>query len=317
MMLLCRSRAFLFVASLLGLIGFVVETAVAGNNVVIVLDDSGSMRDRMRTSVGRIAKIDAAKQALSKVIASLPDDTQLGVLLLNGSKGSQNWLIPLGPLDKIQADQKIQSIRADGGTPLGTQVQTGMDELLKLRAKQIYGTYRLLIVTDGEATDGDRLKRVMPGLMSRGISVDVIGVDMANKHSLATQVHSYRRADDAASFEKAVSEILAESSSATDGSESDFDFLAGFPDVLAGPALEALSKPNNAAIGLDEQPMGQLPRASESAEVEPATVAAAPATQTTQRASGISGILSGLCCMAFMGVIFLLIIGTIVKNIRN
>jgi von Willebrand factor type A domain len=294
--------------------------AIAGNNVVIVLDDSGSMKDRMRTSQGRIPKIDAAKQALSQVLARLPEDTQLGVMLLNGAKQSNNWLIPLGPLNAAQANQRIQSIRADGGTPLGEKVQSGMDELLRLRAKLIYGTYRLIVVTDGEATDKDRLTRVLPGVLSRGIAVDVIGVDMAKEHSLATQVHSYRRADDAASFTKAISDILAESTATGDGADSDFDLIASLPDGLASEALTALSKPNNAAVSLDENPL-KVATESGLQTSSPATVSApspSPPTPTyTADGSIIGTLLSGMCCMAIFGVVLIIVMVTILKSKRR
>jgi von Willebrand factor type A domain len=292
---------------------------VAGNNVVIVLDDSGSMKDRMRTSQGRVAKIDAAKQAISKVLDALPSDTQLGVMLLNGSQQNGHWLIPLGPINVAQAKQKIQSIRADGGTPLGEKVQFGMDELLRLRAKLTYGTYRLLVVTDGEATDSDRLNRVLPGVLSRGIAVDVIGVDMAKQHSLATQVHSYRRADDAASFEKAVSDILAESSATNDGADSDFDLIASLPDSLASEALDALSKPNNAAVALDENPLAAVVPA----DSQPGSTTAftptnpPPSVNFSSDRSIIGTLLFGMCCMVVFGIVLLVAVVTISKSKRR
>ncbi len=293
---------------------------VAGNNVVIVLDDSGSMKDRMRTSQGRVAKIDAAKQAISQVLEALPADTQLGVMLLNGAQQNGHWLIPLGPLNVAQAKQRIQSIRADGGTPLGEKVQFGMDELLRLRAKLSYGTYRLLVVTDGEATDSDRLNRVLPGVLSRGIAVDVIGVDMAKQHSLATQVHSYRRADDAASFEKAVSDILAESSATNDGADSDFDLIASLPDSLASEALVALSKPNNAAVALDENPLAAVVQADQ----QPSSASAStpinhpPSVRVSSSPSSIIGnVVRGMCCMFVFGIVLIVAVVTISKSKRR
>ena len=150
---------------------------LAGQNVVVVLDDSGSMNERMRRQRGT-NKIDAAKSALLTVLETLPPDAQVGVVLLNGRVNGSPWVIPLGPVDLSQVRQAMAAVRADGSTPLGEFMKVGADQLLRIGAAQHYGTYRLLIVTDGEATDRRQVQHYLPDIMSRGITVDVIGVDM-------------------------------------------------------------------------------------------------------------------------------------------
>ena len=72
---------------------------------------------------------------------------------------------------------------------------------------------------------------------------------MKQDHTLATRVHSYRRADDAQALSQAVQEVFAEKSdSSTTNSDADFDLLQAFDDDTAKEALSALAKPNNAAI---------------------------------------------------------------------
>ena len=76
-------------------------------------------------------------------------------------------------------------------------MKKGADTLLKARKSQYgYGSYRLLVVTDGEASDPGLVERFTPDIISRGIITDVIGVDMNKAHTLATKVHSYRSAND-------------------------------------------------------------------------------------------------------------------------
>jgi uncharacterized protein YegL len=216
----------------------------ASSIVVVLLDDSGSMNDRMRNGNQKQPRMEVAKTALRRVIEQLPESTQLGVLLLNGSSKTDGWLIPLGPLDRGSAISRIDQLRARGGTPLGRAMKVAVDELQELRRQQPYGDYRLLVVTDGEASDRGVLQRNLPEIISRGIVIDVIGVDMKSDHSLAQLSHSYRRANDAASFERAVSEIFAESASLDDSiaGQSDFDLLAGLPDDFAQESLRALSQ---------------------------------------------------------------------------
>lgn len=210
--------------------------------VVVVVDDSGSMADWMRSD--RVRKIDAAKQALNVVLEKLPDGSKLGVLALNAG-----WLMPLQDLDRGKLQNSIQQLKARGSTPLGARMSEACDELLKLRTKEIYGDYRLLVVSDGEAGDQALLNHVLPDIMSRGFAVDVVGVDMVSDHSLATRVHNYRRADDPGALEEAIATSLAESNSDDAvGGESDFELLAGLPDDVAPFVISSLTVANNAPI---------------------------------------------------------------------
>jgi uncharacterized protein YegL len=220
----------------------------AAQNVVVLLDDSGSMDDRMRGQ--SIRRIDAAKDALLTVLGQVPDDASVGVLALNGSTGRGEWIIELGPLDKNQVRDAVGRIRAQGGTPLGEFMKVAMDSLLQLREKQFYGDYRLLVVTDGEANDGPYLESILPDVLSRNIAVDVIGVDMQQDHTLATQVSSYRRADDPSSLTHAITESLAEVVANPDdeADESAYELLDGLPDDVASAVIGALVKNNNAPI---------------------------------------------------------------------
>ena len=140
-------------------------------------------------------------------------------------------------------------------------MREGADALLQLREKQVYGSYRLLIVTDGEANDAKLLSQYLPDVLSRGLIVDAIGVDMKQDHTLATRVHSYRRADDAQALSQAVQEVFAEKSDAsTADSDADFALLHAIDDETAREALSALAKPNNAAItGLSSSTYSNAP----------------------------------------------------------
>ncbi len=221
-------------------------TGWASDNVVIVLDDSGSMNERMN---GGVKRIDAAKKAIAFVLKQFPPDTKLGLMLLNGERSKKHWAIPLEHLSVPQATRRVEAVVADGATPLGDRMREGADALLRLREKQIYGNYRLLIVTDGEASDANLLALYLPDVLSRGLMVDAIGVDMKQDHSLATRVHTYRRADDGEALSKAVQEVFAEKIDAnTTNSNADFALLQAIDDLTAKEALIALSKPNNTPV---------------------------------------------------------------------
>ena len=216
--------------------------------VVVVLDDSGSMDNSRRTSSGRVKRIVAAKEALTAVLSRLPADTQIGVLALNSQVAGSHWVVPLDNLDGDTWRSRIAEIAAVGGTPLGEFLKQGADRLLQARAAQSYGSYRLLVVTDGEANDQMLVDSYLPEILARGLMVDVIGVDMDGEHSLALRAHSYRSADDAAALQQALTEVLAETSLDDATGAADFELLAGLPEEFASEAVKVLTQRNDAPI---------------------------------------------------------------------
>ena len=220
--------------------------AVAQQVVLVILDDSGSMKETMRADGKRVSRMEAAKAALQQVVGSLPPDTIFGVRLLNGLM-SQRDLIALARIDQSSAARKIATLLAGGGTPLGDSLKQAGDDLLQYRKTHQYGTYRLLVISDGEANDSELVDRYLPMLQARGLIVDVIGVDMKNDLSLASSVHAYRRVDDAGNFAQTIQSILAESQTDQD-SIDDFAILNQLPDAVAAEAITTLSSVENAPL---------------------------------------------------------------------
>ncbi len=216
--------------------------AVADQNVVIVFDDSGSMDDVMSSGERRI---DAAKAALVSVLERLPPETNVGVLALNSTVAGSSWIIPLGPIASVNWKPNVARLEALGGTPLGEFLKTGADALLDARRKQVYGEFRLLVISDGEANDSRLVDRYLPQILARGLRIEAIGVDMQNDHSLATKVHAYRRADDNTSLERAITEVFAETSVGDQDANEDFEMLEGLPDGFAEQAIAALTDVSN------------------------------------------------------------------------
>ena len=200
------------------------------DNVVVVVDASGSMGANM-AGTGR-DRMSVAKDALKQVLDQIPDTTHVGILVF--PRG--NWVYPLGPRKESMLAGAIDSIQSGGGTPLGEYMKRGADVLLDARRKQFgYGTYRLLVVTDGEAGDARQVEAYTPDIIARGITIDCIGVEMASRHTLATKVHSYRNANDPESLKQAISEVFAEvaSGDASQTGEDAFELIADLPEATA------------------------------------------------------------------------------------
>jgi len=218
------------------------------NNIVIVFDDSGSMSNNL----GGISKIDAAKIALSGVLKDIPEKTNVGLVSFH-----RGWLYDLQPVNKVLLERAINSITPDGGTPLSRYIKMGADRLLEQRKLQLnYGTYRLLVATDGEPSDFDySYKEYTPEIMARGITFDVIGVGMESEHDLATRVHTYYNADDPNSLKLAVKKVFAEIGSKESGvsNEESFEMIAALPDGFAEAVIKALSVTANHPIGTEPE----------------------------------------------------------------
>ena len=240
----------------------------ARDNVVVLLDASGSMREIMRGS--KYSRMRNAKAALEKVVSQLPPETNIGLLVFSGVDSRRqplrdDWLYPLRTLDTGEFSTALRKPQPGGQTPLGKYLKKAADRLLKERAAQNgYGTFRLLVVTDGNATDKQLMRRTIPKILARGILVDAIGVDMEQRHELAKDAHSYRSANDPESLERALAEIFAEVGSARDQQATDeaFELLEGLPDDVASGVLAALARVDNVPIG--ERPTQAVPRVKRS-----------------------------------------------------
>ena len=223
------------------------------DNIVVILDASGSMQDKFSGDRTK-SKMEAAKAALQEVLSKIPDDTHIGLLVFSGANIRNEWAYPLGPKDTQKLTAAIHQPQPGGNTPLGKYIRIGANRLLEQREKQYnYGNYRLLVVTDGEASDTDKVKHYTPEILNRQIRVDVIGVDMKTDHMLANVVDSYRKADNPGELVAAVSQILAETDdTGTDvGGEDAFEYIAPLSSEIAADLIQQLTTPpSNTSIAI-------------------------------------------------------------------
>ena len=250
---------------LLGLFVFGLQICSADDdihkdNIVVILDASGSMQDKFSGDRTK-SKMEAAKAALQEVLSKIPDDTHIGLLVFSGTNIRNEWIYPLGPKDTQKLTAVIHLPQPGGNTPLGKYIRIGANRLLEQREKQYnYGNYRLLVVTDGEASDADKVKHYTPEILNRQIRVDVIGVDMKTDHMLAKVVDSYRKADNPGELVAAVSQILAETDdTGTDvGGEDAFEYIAPLSSEIAADLIQQLTTPpSNTSIAV--KPMEATP----------------------------------------------------------
>jgi uncharacterized protein YegL len=297
----------------------------AADNVVIVLDASGSMA-RPLPGAGT-DKMTAAKAALKEVLKTVPQNTRIGLLVFSAKGVDTDWIYPLGPRDDAKLMQAIDLPMPGGGTPLGKYVKIGADRLLEERAKQFgYGTFRLLVVTDGEADDQKVVDRYTPEVVARGITVDAIGVAMNQRHTLATKVHSYRSANDPASLKRAIAEVFGEiggRGNDVSGAEA-FAELKPIPTEVAQVMIQALSSSGNQPIGekprppqptLPPQPSASPPKAAPPSQALPSS--SAISKTVVVKTVALLPVAAGAACFGIFALVVLVLIIRAIKKPRR
>lgn len=244
----------------------------AADNVVVVLDASGSMSDGMVTKDNqRTTRMDAAKRVLKSTLLNLPKDSNVGILVFP----RQNWVYELGAIEPKRLNKAIDEIYSSGGTPLGQYMKYGADALLEQRKSDPYGSYKLLIVTDGEANDSYEVENNMNLILARGIVVNTIGVDMAQDHQLATKSNSYANAaDPQALLHEVETALKAEISEDDVASEEMFETISFLPNDSVDVILTSITKIQN-------QPIGEMPPVEESSVEENYDSSTVPAEEAS------------------------------------
>jgi hypothetical protein len=148
--------------------------AKEGVAAAIVIDVSGSMDDRVSDSNGRRArKIDVARRAARDLVSQFAayagehagETVELGIYEFSRRSGQPDCrpIIPMGPPDLSRADEALARLDPEGGTPIGQAMITAK---LALDATGLSRRH-LLLVSDGENTDGYRPEDVAAAIAKR------------------------------------------------------------------------------------------------------------------------------------------------------
>jgi uncharacterized protein with von Willebrand factor type A (vWA) domain len=146
-------------------------------------------------------------------MTNVPDDVNIGLMLIGTDTGDDfAETLPLGPGNKEEFLDIISGLQPRGKTPLGEAIRMSVDKVVEQYKKQLgYGTYRIIIITDGEQT-GIRLKEPCNYLAQHGfIGLYSIGLCMKSAHTLKNYSLSYRDANNYEELEQALVEATAES----------------------------------------------------------------------------------------------------------
>ena len=139
----------------------------------IVLDDSGSMG----------SEIGDAKTAVVSALSEMAPKDRLTVIGLNSRE-----IIPFMTVEEAQGvlPGRLADVISDGGTPLTRAVQASRQALAQEAAVAGgFGTYRILVTTDGQAADAVALEVEIEDIAANTpIQVATIGVGIKGGHVL-------------------------------------------------------------------------------------------------------------------------------------
>lgn len=182
------------------------------SNYMVVLDMSGSM-DSDQCSGSFSTKSDAAKSALNVWIDSVDQEANLGLIIFDGQGPSVR--VNLGQDNRPNFRQHVNTSRPNGGTPLLSSLRLAHQELTeRARYQQGYGTYRLMVITDGEHSEGENPRieiEQIAGNPSNPIELHTIGFCIEDSALNQPGVTLYRSARNPEELAQGLESALAES----------------------------------------------------------------------------------------------------------
>jgi Ca-activated chloride channel homolog len=186
--------------------------AALTRNFYFIFDGSGSMSESLNKQCKGDkrfgSRLEGAKWAVEQFLPLMPRDVNLGLWIFDSYGNSER--VALGSDNRAQFLTAVQKTRAGGRTPLTESIEQGVNRLVQQRDKQLgYGEFRLIVVTDGEAT-GRPLPQAVAYARERRIPIYTIGLCIGADHELRKYSVSYRAADSIEALKGGLEETLAE-----------------------------------------------------------------------------------------------------------
>jgi len=179
-------------------------------NYYVIMDDSGSMESN-DCAKDHSSRLSAAIDALAAFAEGLPPQANLGVMSFDLRRF--NELLPLGKHSNSELRNLARRMKADGSTPLATAITRGYAALRKQASAQLgYGEYHLVVITDGEASEGEYPDLIITRILTESpVDIHTIGFCIGTDHVL-NQPHylSYQAADNVQALRRGLQDVLAE-----------------------------------------------------------------------------------------------------------
>ncbi len=203
-----------------------VDTAnVLDDNVYVVLDGSGSMGSSDCSShTSRDGRMADARDAMVRFERGIPATTNLGLYVFDHNGWGERVQLGRGPVNRAAFEKAVNAVVSGGNTPLGSSIDHAYDVLrAKAETQGGYGTYRIVVETDGEPTDGrpdpmSALKRSVDRVAASPVVLETLGfcIDDRNHPLNRPGITVYKEVSDPAQLNKGLDAILAETDAFSD-----------------------------------------------------------------------------------------------------
>jgi Ca-activated chloride channel family protein len=142
----------------------------------LVIDTSGSMNEDQRLS--------QLKKAISLATTAINDGNQVGLISFSDHPVRRMPLQPINAQGRRQLIASINGLQADGPTALYDGLAVGMADLMRARQKDPNGRFHLLLLTDGQRTDGLDFDNLRDVIDQSGIVITPIAYGEVNQGEL-------------------------------------------------------------------------------------------------------------------------------------
>ncbi|WP_254830728.1 vWA domain-containing protein [Haloglomus salinum] len=181
-------------------------------NLVVVVDTSGSMSDEMRRyyydgeggtpsgeSPETVRKMQAAKQAVETMTDRLNASDRVGIVAYDDSARVVQELQRVDEAGEERLDERIDSLRADGGTNLDDGMRTAVEMAQQRADPESDRATRIVYVTDAMPntgqTDEGALEERLGGHAANGIHSTFVGVGVDFNSRLVEQLNAVEGAN--------------------------------------------------------------------------------------------------------------------------
>lgn len=181
-------------------------------NYYIILDTSGSMAEAQCVRQGN--KMQAAKTSLSQWIGNVSAYDNIALAAFRGD--SVQEVLPLrknSPQYREQFMALMAKEHPSGNTPLGASLEKAYGALKHQAETQLgYGEYHIVVVTDGIASDAQKMDKAAGKLFRSPVILHTIGFCIDTQHALNHPGKSYyMSAMNEAELKQGLENVLAES----------------------------------------------------------------------------------------------------------
>jgi Ca-activated chloride channel homolog len=142
----------------------------------LVVDTSGSMNQANR--------LKAVQQALRLASQQINQGNQIGLVTFSDRPTRRILLAPFNELEQKRLFAAIDQLQPDGATALYDGLAVGLADLMEKQKTDSDGRFYLLLLTDGERTDGLDLTQIKDVIRYSGVRVYPIAYGEVNQQEL-------------------------------------------------------------------------------------------------------------------------------------